>query len=543
MKTCYLPDGHPARRRQPLVARLFLMVLLLAVGLGRAQGQGQAPPWELAVSSNNQPSGSSCEIIASAVDAAGNVYVTGSFAGSITFGSTVLTSVRSNTITDMFVAKWDATTENYTWATSGGGIGPDAGTGIAVNGAGVFVTGYFNGSTSLAPIAGQTLMSRGLDMFVAKYIDTSTGHTPVTSSFANGWATSGGGTGDDRGNSIAVNGTGVFVAGSFTSGSVTIAGQALTGSGNSDIFVAKYIDTSTGNTTATSSFANGWATSGGGAGDDRGNSIAINGTGVFVTGNFTSGNVTIAGQALTGAGNSDMFVAKYIDTSTGNTPATSSFANGWATSGGGTEFDVSLGIAVSGTGVFITGYFTTAANARFAGQSLTEHDYTDIFVAKYTDSSTGNTTATSSFTNGWAVGAGSNSPTEHDRGSTIRISGQRVYVTGLISDVVAFGTYTAGTANSAAGFLARLTDTALPLAATAATARPGLTLFPNPARDAVQVRGAAPGTALYVRDALGRLRATAPAAADGTTRVSLAGLPPGVYVVQSGGRAQRLVVE
>ncbi|SHI79785.1 Por secretion system C-terminal sorting domain-containing protein, partial [Hymenobacter daecheongensis DSM 21074] len=394
---------------------------------------------------------------ATATDSRGNVFITGSFSGSVSFGGTRLTSAGSN---DVFVAKWDATAQAFTWATSGGGTGNDVGYGLAVSGTSVYVTGSFTSATS-ASFAGQPLAGAGnTDVFVAKYTDTSTGSTPATSSFANGWATRGGGTSADIGNGIAVSGTSVYVTGSFTSAtSASFAGQPLTGAGGTDVFVAKYTDTSTGSTPATSSFANGWATSGGGTSDDIGNGLAVSGTSVYVTGYFASATSTsFAGQPLSGAGGIDMFVAKYTDTSTGSTPATSSFANGWATRGGGTGSDFGNGLAVSGTSVYVTGYFFSATSASFAGQALAGAGGTDMFVAKYTDTSTGSTPATSSFANGWATSGGG---TSTDYGFGLAVSGTSVYVTGSFTSATSASF--AGQALAGAGsddvFVAKYTDT------------------------------------------------------------------------------------
>jgi hypothetical protein len=463
--------GLPARAAAFITQRLaqagagaagLLLALLLPLV---ASAQATPPAWQVALSgNNNQPgTGGTSLARASAVDASGNVFITGSFTGSVSFGSTRLVSASI----DVFVAKWDATAQAFTWATSGGGTGADAGYGIAVSGTGVYVTGYFASGTS-ASFAGQPLAGTGTinaDVFVAKYVDTSTGSTAATSSFANAWATSGGGTGADIGYGIAVSGAGVFVTGSFASaGSASFAGQPLAGTGTSnlDMFVAKYVDTSTGSTAATSSFANGWATSGGGTGTDIGYGIAVSGTGVFVTGSFASGaNASLAGQALAGAGGNDVFVAKYVDTSTGSTAATSSFANAWATSGGGTGNDYGYGIAVSGTGVYVTGSFTTSAS--FAGQALAgagTGTTTDVFVAKYVDTSTGSTAATSSFANGWATSGGG---TGADIGYGIAVSGAGVYVTGSFasgSSASLAGQALAGTGtNNADVFVAKYVDT------------------------------------------------------------------------------------
>ncbi|WBA44392.1 FG-GAP-like repeat-containing protein [Hymenobacter canadensis] len=80
---------------------------------------------------------------------------------------------------------------------------------------------------------------------------------------------------------------------------------------------------------------------------------------------------------------------------------------------------------------------------------------------------------------------------------------------------------------------------------TLAGAAEGLALYPNPAHGGgATLTGAQPGTVVTVHDALGRLVASATADATGTAALARpAGLPVGVYVVRSGGKALRLTVE
>jgi hypothetical protein len=426
---------------------------------GPVLAQTPAPAWEVALNGGNNPTGTPGTSVAtaSAVDARGNVFITGIFDGTVSFGSILLTSAGSD---DVFVAKWDASAQAFTWATSAGGTDLDEGRGIAVSGTSVYVTGAFASNTN-ASIAGQALAGAGgIDVFVAKFVDTSTGNTPATSSFANAWATSAGGTGTDVGTDIAVNGVNVYITGVFASNTnASIAGQPLAGAGAQDVFVAKYADTSTGTTPATSSFENAWATSAGGIGGDVGRGIAVSGTGVYVTGDFTSNtNASIAGQALAGEGGQDVFVAKYADTSTGTTPATSSFENAWATSAGGIGAELGQRIAVSGPNVYVTGLFASNAFAVFAGQPLAGAGSLDVYVAKYVDTSTGNTPATSAFENAWATSAGG---TGSDLGLGIAVSGTSVYVTGVFASNS--NARIAGQALAGAGsddvFVARYVDT------------------------------------------------------------------------------------
>jgi hypothetical protein len=115
----------------------------------------------------------------------------------------------------------------------------------------------------------------------------------------------------------------------------------------------------------------GWAAAVGG---DTGNAVATDSAGnVYMTGSY-SGSFTPAGSsvALTSAGGSDIFVAKY----------SRSGAFLWATSMGGAQ-DGAGGIAVDGSGnAFIVGsYFGTAT---FGSTALTMPAglSTDAYVAK-----------------------------------------------------------------------------------------------------------------------------------------------------------------
>jgi hypothetical protein len=80
-----------------------------------------------------------------ALDSAGNVWTTGYFYGTASFGAYNLTSGGSR---DIFVAELDAN-GNVLWAGSMGGTGSDQGQAIAVDSTGVYVTGLTNGDAFL----------------------------------------------------------------------------------------------------------------------------------------------------------------------------------------------------------------------------------------------------------------------------------------------------------------------------------------------------------------------------------------------------------
>ncbi len=175
-----------------------------------------------------------------AVDGSGNCYVTG-YCGTATFGAgetneTTLTPVGNY---DIFVAKYN-NSGALLWVKSAGGTGTDASLGIALDGGGnSYVTGYFNNmSTFGAGESNQTTLTSegGYDIFVAKY----------DNSGALLWAKSAGGINFDTGNSIAVDVSGnSYVTGYFDGTATFGAGESnettLTGAGNYDIFVAKYV--------------------------------------------------------------------------------------------------------------------------------------------------------------------------------------------------------------------------------------------------------------------------------------------------------------
>jgi hypothetical protein len=165
-----------------------------------------------------------------AADATGNVWVTGQFYGTNSFGTTNL--VANGNGSDIFVARYD-TTGNLIWARRAGGssiIYGDAGFGIASNTNGdAFVTGYFSGNASFGST---NLSSIGFqDVFCAKY--DATGNVA--------WVRSAGGiAGNDFGYAIGTDGQSkVFVAGFFLSSTIAFDNTTLTNSGGRDLFITK----------------------------------------------------------------------------------------------------------------------------------------------------------------------------------------------------------------------------------------------------------------------------------------------------------------
>ena len=216
-----------------------------------------------------------------AVDAAGNVFTTGSFSGTVDFdpgtGTSFLTSAGG---LDIFVSKL-TNAGNFVWAKQLGGLDNFVvGQGIALDGSGnVYSCGYFQGVADFDPgigIYNLTSNNSGSSqgVFISK-LDASGNFT---------WAKQFYGTGNDFGYGIAIDVTGnVFTTGAFNGtadfdpgpGTVFLAPA----SGGKDIFVSK-LDAS-GNFVWAKQFG------GPGAADDYGHAIIVDGSGnVYTTGRF-----------------------------------------------------------------------------------------------------------------------------------------------------------------------------------------------------------------------------------------------------------------
>jgi hypothetical protein len=250
-----------------------------------------------------------------AVDGSGNAYVTGN-TGSTNYD--VTPGAFQTTLggySDVFVTKLNASGNGLVYSTYIGGYNPDEGYGIALDGSGnAYVTGRTD-STDYDVTAGafQTTYGGGNDIFVTKL--NASGSGLVYSTYI-------GGSGEDRGHGIAVDGSGnAYVTGwtKSTDYDVTPGAFHTTGGGSfDDVFVTKL--NASGNSLGYSTYI-------GGSSWDYGNGIAVDGSGnAYVTGNTKSYNYDVTAGAFqtTFGGYSDVFVTK-LDMS--GTTAVENYAN------------------------------------------------------------------------------------------------------------------------------------------------------------------------------------------------------------------------
>jgi uncharacterized protein YjiK len=346
-----------------------------------------------------------------ALDASGNVYITGYFYGTATFGAISKTSAGN---ADIFVAKYSSS-GTLQWVQSAGGTSNDAATGIAVDASGnVYITGYFFVTATFG--ATSKTSAGGSDIFVAKYSSSGTLQ----------WVQSAGGTSSDDANGIAIDASGnVYITGYFY-GTATFGATSKTSAGNADIFVAKYDPVGT---------AWSWVESAGGTSTDAATGIAVDASGnVYITGYFYS-TATFGVSSKTSAGSADIFIAKYSNSGTLL----------WVQSVGGTSIDVAFGIALDASGnVYITGYFYVTAT--FGATSKTSVGSADIFLAKYSNTGTLQ----------WVQSAGG---TDYDYANGIAIDASgNVYIAGNFFGTATFGAISKTSAGGSDIFVARVQE-------------------------------------------------------------------------------------
>jgi hypothetical protein len=237
------------------------------------------------------------------IDGTGNAYITGytaSFNYEITAGA-FQTSYGGGG--DVFVTKLNSTGTALIYSTYIGGESFDGGYSIAIDGSGnAYITGRTKSTNyDITPGAFQTTYGGGLtygDVFVTKL--NSTGTALIYSTYI-------GGSDDDIGYSIAIDGSGnAYITGRTNSNNYDITPGAFqtTLGGGPDVFVTKL--NSTGTALLYSTYI-------GGSSTEYGYAIAIDGSGnAYITGTTYSTDYDITAGAFqtTNGGGTDVFVTK-----------------------------------------------------------------------------------------------------------------------------------------------------------------------------------------------------------------------------------------
>ncbi len=367
------------------------------------------------------------------------LYVCGQFQGvNVDFdpsaGTALRTSNGGGANTDMFIAKYNATTGAYIWAINIGGAGGlNIAYRLALDGTNLYVCGQFGGSCNFNPLGGPiNRTSLGAeDGFVAQYDFNGVCN----------WVTAMNAAGVQSATDITLSGGNIWATGFFNSAAnFNPGGSAINLTplgGTDDIFLVKY-NKATG---IAASISDGISI-GSAAANDRGNGIIADGVGnVWITGLLGPGaasNFNPLGAAfnLTSAGGSDAFVAKYDNTLNlvgGNT----AFLLGT----GGADDGASL--AVDGANnLYVVGSFNGFVNFNPLSTAVNRFSIgsTDAFLASYTPAGILR----------WVNSFGTPVP---DRLEDVVVIGGSVYVCGIsgngILDLDGDVTFSSPTANGA----------------------------------------------------------------------------------------------
>ncbi len=281
------------------------------------------------------------------LDSSGNVFVTGYFSGTGSFGTTGLVSSGAK---DIFVCKLDSG-GNWQWASRAGGGSDDEGADLIVgSGAGfIYVTGYFKGTAGF----GTTNLTSFGDGDIYLGVLGALGSWVA--------ALKAGGPLLDKGLSLIRDSAGnLYMTGSFC-GTSTFGTFSLTSYGLNDVFLAKF--NNAGSLVG--------VVQAGGSDTDYGTDLGLDSAGnVFLTGCF-SGNATFGTTTMTSSGWTDIFVGRVN---------TEGFLTG-VVRAGGTGFDYGHSIAVDDNGdCYVAGVFEGISG--FGANTLTSRGFNDIFASK-----------------------------------------------------------------------------------------------------------------------------------------------------------------
>ena len=349
--------------------KLFIPSVLLLFCLNI---NAQSPAWLWSKSMGSTTNDFAYSI---AADNAGNIYTVGTFAGTVDFdpGPGVFNKTATGSH-DIYIFKLDAS-GNFLWANTIGGTNWDEALSVVLDPQGnIYITGDFSDIVDFDPGIGTFNLTAATssDIFICK-IDASGNFI---------WAKRMGGTGDDSGTAIGLDGMGnIYTTGYFNGSADMDPGTGIynvTSTGTYSVFISK-LDSA-------GSFI--WAKAFGGLSGIGTNAMAVEpSTGdVYITGSFI-GTVDFDPGATsliyTSAGNEDLYISKFD--SLGNLS--------WAKATGGPIDEGGYSIALDATGnVYTTGYFSYATIDFDPGAGVFNMTATggDVFITKYNSGGTFN---------------------------------------------------------------------------------------------------------------------------------------------------------
>jgi hypothetical protein len=391
------------------ISSLVVYLVVLSLVSGRASAATQPPLFDWVRTVGGPQSDAASAV---ALDGQTNVYVTGNFNGTVSFGTNVLSASGS----DMFLAKYDRA-GNCLWARAGGTSSDAAGRAVAADRNGnILITGSYVGTLfSGTNLLTSTGPSPNNNVFVAKYNPSGTLL----------WTRQGGGNFDDVGQGLGIDAADNYYVTGFFTDQATFGTNIISRSGAVGMFLARY--TSTGTVS--------WVRqSQPGDGDNSGVAVAVQTNGISYTiGNFTGSNIVFGSINVTNHGTrQDIFIVKH---DTNGTPLWAKGAGGSGTNGtyscciAGIDSGDAIALDPSNN-VFVAGTFT--ATAEFG---------TNILVASTTNGNAQNVYLAKYDTNGnvlW-VRQSTNALKDTSVGGVGTDSAGEAYLVGFFSDKITFG--------------------------------------------------------------------------------------------------------
>ncbi|MEQ9318318.1 MAG: hypothetical protein RIF41_04130, partial [Polyangiaceae bacterium] len=285
-----------------------------------------------------------------AVDTLGDVYVVGETDDPIDFGGG---NIGNGGGRDAFVLKLDSN-GNHLWSAAYGAGNHQVAKAVAITDTGgVAVTGWFAGTIDFG--GGVLPAGGGEDLFVVE-LDNSGGHL---------WSASFGGSNDDSGEGIAVDGAGNVVVTGIVRSSVDFGGGSLPFGGGADVFVASF------DTNGTHAWSHAW-----GDGDTQeGLDVAADAMGNVVLTGRLDGVVDFGGGPRSSPGSAaNAFLVK-LDNSGSHV---------WSKSFGDSNDQEGEGVAIDAQGNVLVAGFALGSTNFGGGALVASGTKRDAFYARFT---------------------------------------------------------------------------------------------------------------------------------------------------------------
>ena len=443
-----------------------------------------------------------------AIDASGNVYITGSFDSAssiIAFGDdTLYNSAATYSAGNMFLVKYDAS-GNVLWAKSANGTRGNQGNAVTTDAVfDIYVTGFFSGPSltldTLTVVTADSLAPSNI--FIAKY--DSSGRIIWVKNPTDG-----------EGNALSIDISGnIYLAGEFR-GSVTWGSDTISGSSIGDnSLLIKY--GSLGNIIWARCSSYGFSDYASSVTTDSTSNVYFGG-GIYNDGTGTYGidfgsSFVPLGAAAEGLGG--FYLAKYD--SSGNIQWIS------VPKGGGEGYGTPS-LDIDGLGnIYFANYFESHTITFGAITLDNPYGHTDIFLAKY--NSLGNVLWAKSFDGG---NQGASSIVATDLSDNVYLSGYFGYPGLNLGDTTLYCNHI----NQYSMFLAKMDSINATGIKPIYLYAPDITIFPNPASTLLMISAHENITAIAITNLLGQTVLSQQCNAT-QVEVNVADLPSGVYFVK-----------